>query len=230
MFSLIIFILTKSMRDDKRQLVQKLLLYSIENDPRETAVIGNLQPATAYKIRMLAVNSIDQSAFTEPVIVKTQEEEPSEPPRDFHVDAAGPGELSLSWKIPPRESWNGELTGYIVTWNEHGQHQNNSKTLTVKGWATTKVQLMGLRKFTRYDINVRAFNSISAGPPTANIVGVTKEGVPEAPPQDISCSQISSQSMKISWVSPPSGLHGGHIQGYKVYYRPISNENGKYQW
>lgn len=175
---------------------------------------------------MLAVNSIDQSHFTEPLVVKTQEEEPSEAPQDVQVESVGPGELFLTWKIPSRESWNGELIGYIVTWNEQGKHINSSKTLTVKGWATTKLQLTGLRKFTRYDITVRAFNSISAGPPSATVVGVTKEGVPEAAPEGIECSQVSSQSMKISWTPPPVGLHGGHIQGYKVFYRPISTENG----
>lgn len=176
---------------------------------------------------MLAVNSIDQSAFTEPVVAKTQEEKPSEAPRDLQIEAAGPGELFLSWNVPPRETWNGDISGYVVTWNEHGNHPNNSKTLTVKGWATTKVQLTGLKKFTRYDVNVRAFNSVGAGPASANTAGVTKEGVPEAAPQDISCSQVSSQSMKIAWTPPPIGLHGGHILGYKIYYRPLSTGDGK---
>jgi Down syndrome cell adhesion protein len=178
-------------------------------------------------MRLLAVNSIDQSAFTEAVIVKTQEEEPSEAPKDVRVDSVGPGELFLTWAVPARESWNGELLGYIVSWNEHGGLPNQTKSLTVKGWATTKLQLTGLRKFTRYDINVRAFNSISTGPASPTVIGTTKEGVPEAPPQDIICSQISSQSMKISWTPPPQTLHGGLIQGYKVYYRPLPNENGK---
>jgi Down syndrome cell adhesion protein len=190
-------------------------------------VIGGLLPARVYTMRLLAVNSIDQSAFTEAVIVKTQEEEPSEAPKDVRVDSVGPGELFLTWAVPARESWNGELLGYIVSWNEHGGLPNQTKSLTVKGWATTKLQLTGLRKFTRYDINVRAFNSISTGPASPTVIGTTKEGVPEAPPQDIICSQISSQSMKISWTPPPQTLHGGLIQGYKVYYRPLPNENGK---
>ncbi|XP_071054820.1 cell adhesion molecule Dscam2 [Onthophagus taurus] len=195
------------------------------DDPRESAIIGSLLPATAYKIRMLAVNGIDQSPFTEDAVVKTQEEEPSESPRDLRVDAVGAGELFLSWQVPPRETWNGELLGYIVSWNEQGKTSNNTKTLTVKGWATTKVQLTGLRKFTRYDITVRAYNSVSVGPQSATITGVTKEGIPEAPPQDISCSQISSQSMKISWTPPPAQLHGGVIQGYKIFYRPVVLDN-----
>lgn len=80
---------------------------------------------------------------------------------------------------PPKESCNGDLLGYIVTWSEHSSSTsgvNQSKSLTVNGWATTKVQLTGLRKFTKYDISIRAFNSIASGPASVPIVGTTQEG------------------------------------------------------
>ncbi|CAH0562134.1 unnamed protein product [Brassicogethes aeneus] len=191
---------------------------------REETAIGGLLPATVYTLRMLAVNNIDQSPFTESIVVKTQEEEPAEAPKDIRVEAVGAGELFLTWLVPPRESWNGELLGYIVTWNEQAQ-PNQTKSMTVKGWATNKLQLTGLKKFTRYDITLRAFNSISTGPSSPVITGTTKEGVPEAPPQDLLCSEISSQIMKISWSPPQNHYHGGHILGYKIFYRPLSNEN-----
>lgn len=66
-----------------------------------------------------------------------------------------------------------------MTWSEHSSSTsgvNQSKSLTVNGWATTKVQLTGLRKFTKYDISIRAFNSIASGPASAPIVGTTQEG------------------------------------------------------
>lgn len=202
-------------------------LLSDEKNHRETAVLGGLVPGVTYKFRMYAINSIDHSPYSEITVAKTQEEEPSEPPKDLHVESLGATELFLSWQVPSRDSWNGHLLGYIVTWNEKGHLANMSKTLTVKGWGTTKVQLTGLRKFTSYEISIRAFNSVSVGPPSPVIVGTTKEGVPEAPPLDVTCSQISSQSMRVSWLPPPLGQHGGIIQGYKVYYRPLPNEDGK---
>lgn len=117
--------------------------------------------------------------------------------------------------------------------------------MTVKGWATTKLQLMGLRKYTKYDVQIRAYNSVSAGPPSHPVTGTTLEGgmkkiyrsklvinwlnfsVPEGPPQNIACSQITSTSMKISWAPPPLWQHGGKIQGYKVFYRPVPNDDSK---
>ncbi|KAJ9576974.1 hypothetical protein L9F63_006411 [Diploptera punctata] len=49
--------------------------------------------------------------------------------------------------------------------------------------------------------------------------------VPEAPPQSVACSPLSSQSIKVSWLPPPSNQHGGLLQGYKVIYRPVLKDN-----
>lgn len=96
--------------------------------------------------------------------------------------------------------------------------------MTIRGWATNKIKLTGLRKFTKYDISVKAFNSVAAGPSSPVITGATKEGKPEVPPQNVMCSEITSQIMKISWSPPPASTHGGVLLGYKVLYRPILNE------
>lgn len=133
-------------------------------------------PATTYTMRMLAINNIDHSSYTEAVVVKTQEEAPVEFPHNVNVKAVGQGELFVTWQPPARENWNGELLGYVVSWLEQGSPKNVSKTMTVKGWATTKLQLMGLRKYTKYDVQIRAYNSVSAGPPSHPITGTTLEG------------------------------------------------------
>ncbi|EFN83957.1 Down syndrome cell adhesion molecule, partial [Harpegnathos saltator] len=208
--------------------VQGLSPFETTGDDQEVALVGGLHPAVTYTFRIFAINSIDASGPTEPVVAKTQEEAPTEPPQNIKVQSAGPGELMVSWQPPPKESCNGDLLGYIVTWSEHSSSTsgvNQSKSLTVNGWATTKVQLTGLRKFTKYDISIRAFNSIASGPTSSPIVGTTQEGVPETPPTQVTCSPLSSQSVKVSWTAPPLHQHGGIIIGYKVYYRPVPTDN-----
>ncbi|XP_015125029.1 Down syndrome cell adhesion molecule homolog [Diachasma alloeum] len=153
--------------------------YETTSDDQEIALVGGLHPAVTYTFRIFAINSIDISEPTDPVVAKTQEEAPTEPPQNVKVESAGPGELIVHWQAPPKESCNGDLLGYIVTWSEHSSSTsgvNQSKSLTVNGWATTKVQLTGLRKFTKYDISIRAFNSIASGPGNPSIVGTTQEG------------------------------------------------------
>ncbi|CAG9581989.1 unnamed protein product, partial [Danaus chrysippus] len=178
-----------------------------KGDIHYEALLSNLRPHTAYMIRIAAINQIDRSAFTEPVVVKTQEEAPSEAPSGVSVSAGAAGELHVSWRAPPRDAWHGELLGYSVTCAELGPDSapipNATRTLTV-------------------NVRVRAFNGIAAGPPSVPVTATTLEGVPEAAPSHVSCSALSSSSLKISWNAPPPALRGGIVQGYKIIYAPIS--------
>ncbi|XP_033228370.1 Down syndrome cell adhesion molecule-like protein Dscam2 [Belonocnema kinseyi] len=217
-----------SFEDESDPTQNGLSHYEVSNEDQEVVLVNGLHPAITYTFRVFAINNIEASAPTDPVVAKTQEEAPTEPPQDIKVKSAGPGELIVIWQAPPKESCNGDLLGYIVTWSEHSSSTsgvNQSKSLTVNGWATTKVQLTGLRNYTKYDISIRAFNSIASGPASVPVVGTTQEGVPGAPPTQVTCNPLSSQSIKVSWHPPPSHQHGGVIQGYKIYYRPVPTDN-----
>lgn len=205
---------------------------SSNGNPTEMATLGGLHPSTTYLVRMVAVNEIERSGFTDPIVVKTQEEAPIEAPQNIQVQTGAIGELIVTWQLPPRESWNGELIGYIVNCTEEKQNINYistnatmQRTIRVDGFATTKTTIGNLRTYSRYSILVRAMNNYGAGPWSAPVFGTTLEGVPEAPPQNVNCIALSSQSVKISWFEPPLQFHGGIIQGYKILYRPLSQDS-----
>ncbi|XP_073957210.1 cell adhesion molecule Dscam2-like [Choristoneura fumiferana] len=208
---------------------QNQIALTKKGDIHYEALLSGLKPHTAYMIRLAAVNQIDRSTYTEPVVVKTQEEAPSEPPSNVHVTAGGPGELHVAWRPPPREAWHGELLGYTVSCTEispgGGPLRNSTRTLTVNGWSATELSLSALRKFTRYEVRVRAFNGVAAGPPSPPVAATTLEGVPESHPTRVACSPLSSSSMKVVWSPPPLGQHGGLIQGYKVMYSPLTSDH-----
>ncbi|VVC95269.1 unnamed protein product [Leptidea sinapis] len=151
-----------------------------KGDVHYEALLSNLKPHTAYMIRIAALNQIDRSAFTEPVVVKTQEEAPSEAPSNVQVTAGGPGELHVTWRPPPRDAWHGELLGYSVSCTELPQDTlyapDLTRTLTVNGWSATELTLSSLKKFTRYEVRVRAFNGVAAGPVSAPVTATTLEG------------------------------------------------------
>ncbi|XP_045780750.1 Down syndrome cell adhesion molecule-like protein Dscam2 [Maniola jurtina] len=202
-----------------------------KGDIHYEALLSNLRPHTAYMIRIAAVNQIDHSAFTEAVVVKTQEEAPSEAPSGVSVSAGAAGELHVSWRAPPRDAWHGELLGYSVSCAELGPDAialpNSTRTLTVNGWSATELTLSALKKFTRYEVRVRAFNGVAAGPPSAPVTATTLEGVPEAAPTRVACSALSSTSIKVSWAPPPPAFRNGIIQGYKVIYAPLSTSHAE---
>lgn len=135
-------------------------------------------------------------------------------------------------KQPPKNSWNGDLMGYMINCTEERQNINyigNNDTIRriikVDGFATTKALVTKLRTYRRYSVSIRAINSFGSGPWSQPVLGTTLEGAPEAPPQNVVCSALSSQSIKIAWVEPLLQFHGGIIQGYKILFRPMMQES-----
>lgn len=134
---------------------------------------------------------------------------------------------------PSKDSWNGDLIGYTINCTEERQNINYigsnesivRKTIRVDGFATTKATVSQLRTYRRYAISVRAVNGFGAGPWSGPAFGTTLEGAPEAPPQNVSCASLSSQSIRIAWTEPVLQYHGGVILGYKIVYRPLVQES-----
>ncbi|XP_022821445.1 Down syndrome cell adhesion molecule-like protein Dscam2 [Spodoptera litura] len=184
--------------------------------------VEGLRPATAYALRLAAVNAIGDSDYSEPVIVQTLEEAPSEPPHNVQVQATAPGELLVKWQAPPQESWNGELLGYVVTWHEvSSSGDNKTSALTAAGWGAAHAVLVALRTHAQYEVKVRAFNAVGAGPPCAPLTATTLEGAPEGPPERVRCEPLSAQSVRVWWEPPPPALRGGVLLGYEVLYETV---------
>nr|XP_026487100.1 Down syndrome cell adhesion molecule-like protein Dscam2 [Vanessa tameamea] len=205
-----------------RDLSPDLLIQRQEAVEPESEVIleyrvDGLRPATAYALRLAAVNDIGDSEYSESVIVQTLEEAPSEPPRNVEIQADAPGELLVKWQPPSQESWNGELLGYAIWW----RGDNASLALTVPGWAATHARLASLRAHARYEVRVRAFNAVGAGPSCAPLAATTLEDVPDAPPQHIRCEPLSAQSFRVWWEPPPAVSRGGLLLGYEIMYQEV---------
>ena len=52
--------------------------------------------------------------------------------------------------------------------------------------------------------------------------------VPSQPPQGVQATPISSQSVMIIWSPPPLFTLHGILQGYKVLYKPVRDDEGMY--
>lgn len=48
---------------------------------------------------------------------------------------------------------------------------------------------------------------------------------PSAPPQDVSLLSLSSTSIKVSWVAPPTDSYQGKIVGYSLAYKAVTGED-----
>lgn len=80
------------------------------------------------------------------------------------------------------------------------------------------LQIMNLKTYTQYSVVVQAFNKVGSGPMSEERRQHTAEGVPEQPPHDTTCTTLTSQTIRVSWMSPSLNAANGVITGYKVIH------------
>ncbi|KAJ8967482.1 hypothetical protein NQ314_002796 [Rhamnusium bicolor] len=195
----------------------------IPGDQTEAGIF-TLRPATTYHIRIIAENEIGASDPSETVTIITAEEVPSGPPSNIRVEAEDQHSLIVYWKPPHRDQWNGDIQGYYVGI----KFANTDKpylfeTVEFQREEEGKehhLKISNLKTYTQYSIVVQAFNKIGAGPISEEVKANTAEGVPEQPPERATCTTLTAQTIRVSWVSPPLTSANGVIKGYKVIYGP----------
>nr|XP_040576477.1 Down syndrome cell adhesion molecule-like protein Dscam2 isoform X20 [Lepeophtheirus salmonis] len=189
------------------------------------AVVYSLKPANSYHFRIVAQNVIGVSGPSDTITIETAEEAPSGPPVDIRVSAVDQQTLRVSWKPPLTEHWNGDILGYYVGYKATANSEEKPYLFETVEFRKEQghehqLQISNLEVFTEYAVVVQAFNKIGQGPMSDEVLVHTAEGAPTEPPQDIDLVTLSSQSIKVTWSSPPLASAHGIIKGYKVIYGP----------
>ncbi|XP_065340873.1 cell adhesion molecule Dscam1 isoform X28 [Cloeon dipterum] len=193
--------------------------------PGESTVAGifNLRPATTYSIRIVAENEMGSSEPSDTVTIITAEEAPSGPPTDVKVEPVDQKTLKISWKPPERDEWNGDILGYYVGYKLSSSDKPylfETVEFSKEEGKEHHLQIAELKTYTQYSVIVQAFNKVGAGPMSEETRQYTAEGVPEQSPQDTACTTLTSQTIRVSWVSPSLTSANGILKGYKVIYGP----------
>ncbi|XP_048480585.1 Down syndrome cell adhesion molecule-like protein Dscam2 isoform X25 [Plutella xylostella] len=194
----------------------------VPGDSSEAGVFS-LRPATAYHIRIVAENELGTSEPSETVTIITAEEAPTGPPQDVKVDAVDRNTLRVTWKPPPPQDWNGELQGYYVGYKLGSSNKSfvyETVDISKESGKEHNLDIMNLKTYTQYAVVVQAFNKMGSGPVSSEVRAYTAEGAPSASPQDVLCTTLTAQTIRVSWVSPPLASANGLIKSYKVIYGP----------
>ncbi|XP_017467266.1 PREDICTED: Down syndrome cell adhesion molecule-like protein Dscam2 isoform X50 [Rhagoletis zephyria] len=187
------------------------------------AQVQKLSPATTYNIRIVAENAIGTSQSSEAVTIITAEEAPSGKPQNIKVEPVNQTTLRVTWKPPARSEWNGEILGYYVGYklsNTNSSYVFETVNFLTEEGKEHSLELNNLRVYTQYSVVIQAFNKIGAGPLSDEEKQFTAEGTPSQPPSDTACTTLTSQTIRVSWVSPPLESANGVIKTYKVVYAP----------
>ncbi|XP_018577220.1 Down syndrome cell adhesion molecule-like protein Dscam2 isoform X8 [Anoplophora glabripennis] len=195
----------------------------IPGDQTEAGIF-TLRPATTYHIRIIAQNEIGSSDPSDTVTIITAEEAPSGPPTSIRVEAEDQHSLIVYWKPPHRDQWNGDIQGYFVGYKLANSDKpylfETVEFLREDEGKEHHLKISNLKTYTQYSVVVQAFNKVGAGPTSEDIKANTAEGVPEQPPEKATCTTLTAQTIRVSWVSPPLTSANGIIKGYKVIYGP----------
>lgn len=89
---------------------------------------------------------------------------PSQPPTNVSVTATTPTSIEVSWKLPPKDAWNGIIKGFKL----HYKKKNSPGSLTAfllidNGAARSKI-VSALAEYTDYQFQVLAYTSAGDGP------------------------------------------------------------------
>lgn len=187
------------------------------------AQVQKLSPATTYNIRIVAENEIGVSDSSEVVPIITAEEMPSGKVQAIKIDPINQTTLRVTWKAPVRSEWNGEILGYYVGYrlgSTNATYLFEDVKYSMEEGKEYNLELTNLKTYTQYSVVIQAYNKVGAGPLSDPENQYTAEGTPDQPPSDTMCTTLTSQTIRVSWVSPPLESANGVIKGYKVVYAP----------
>ncbi|XP_067350509.1 roundabout homolog 3 isoform X3 [Channa argus] len=204
----------------------------------ETHTITGLLPNTVYLFIVRAVNAYglsDPSPISEPV--RTQDVSPTGQGVDHRQVQRELGEVAVHLQEPMtltpasiRVSWTVDrqsqyIQGYRLfyrpsggTWFLHDIHSPSERSTV----------LISLLKGTEYEIKIRPYFDEFQGKDSRTLLVRTPEEVPSAPPQAVTVATVklgNSSSISVSWEPPPSEMHNGIIQEYRVWCVGSSGNN-----
>nr|XP_021330852.1 protein tyrosine phosphatase, receptor type, D isoform X4 [Danio rerio] len=187
--------------------------------------IEGLKKGTLYSVTIAAHTDNGQGPESLPILVRTEEDVPSAPPRGVDVVVLNATSARVSWKPPVAERQHGKIRGFQVTYarrtagertvspriREHllrdpQQPQNDS--------IEHEVILTDLWPNTEYSVTVAAFTSKGDGARSKPIVIRTKPSLPGMPLLTVVSSEDSTALLK--WQPPPTGL--SPVLGYRLSY------------
>ncbi|XP_068677449.1 uncharacterized protein [Montipora foliosa] len=135
----------------------------ITNASNSAQNVTGLDEFTEYEFQVLAFTSVGDGPKTSLQFVRTKEDAPSEPPGGFKVMAISSTDVIASWKLTPTDSRSGVIKGFKLFFRRKGS-DDQQVVLVISNASIHMQTVTGLNKFTEYEFQVSAFNSVGDGP------------------------------------------------------------------
>uniref|UniRef100_A0A8B9E6E3 Receptor-type tyrosine-protein phosphatase S n=1 Tax=Anser cygnoides TaxID=8845 RepID=A0A8B9E6E3_ANSCY len=196
----------------------------VSTEPTTSYRLQGLKPNSLYLFRLAARSPQGLGASTAEISARTMQSSRS-PPQDISCTSPSSTSILVSWKPPPVEKQNGNITEYSIKYiGIDGEDVKPHEILGISS-DSTQYLLEQLEKWTEYRISVTAHTDVGPGPESLAVLIRTDEDVPSGPPRKVEVEAVNSTAVKVSWRSPVPNKQHGQIRGYQVHY--VRMENGE---
>lgn len=177
--------------------------------------IGNLQPFFTYNCSVAAF-TIGLGPVSDSVVITLPQAPPSTAPANINGLAIDHSSISLQWDPIPAPQANGIVRLYVVkvTERETGITFEHNST-------TTSIVLRSLHPDYVYECRVAAF-TIALGPFSTIFAIQVLMAAPSGPPDNITTTALSANSIHVSWDPPLPHLRNGPILVYNLTVTDVS--------
>ncbi|CAH0556764.1 unnamed protein product [Brassicogethes aeneus] len=177
--------------------------FTVCKSKSKTHTLQKLQPATAYKFRLAAVNSVGKSAYSDTVAYATYDNPPTKPNPPTLLEA-NVYSLHLTWQNRPKD-------------DEYTLQKNNPKTghgfLTEYNGRENHHVCHNLQHCSEYRFRLCAKNESGTSSWSEEVTFFTQPARPSRPSKPVVKGRIHAHSFKLKW-EPPSEKGGAEISRY----------------
>ncbi|XP_063770076.1 receptor-type tyrosine-protein phosphatase delta isoform X6 [Pseudophryne corroboree] len=196
----------------------------ISSDTRQY-LLDQLEKWTQYHISMVAYTDVGPGPESPSILIRTDEDVPSGPPRKVEVEALSSTSVKVFWRSPVSNKQHGQIRGYQVHYvkMENGEPKGppmlKDVMLSDAQWeyddtAEHEMIITGLLPETAYAITVTAYTTKGDGARSKPKVVSTPGAVPGKPRLVINHTQMNTAL--IQWYAPVETF--GPITGYRLKY------------
>ncbi|XP_043430629.1 receptor-type tyrosine-protein phosphatase F isoform X21 [Prionailurus bengalensis] len=175
---------------------------SISREHSSWDLVG-LEKWTEYRVWVRAHTDVGPGPESSPVLVRTDEDVPSGPPRKVEVEPLNSTAVRVSWKLPVPSKQHGQIRGYQVTYVrlENGEPRGPPIIQDVMLAEAQETTISGLTPETTYSVTVAAYTTKGDGARSKPKI-VTTTGAVFA--KNFRVAAAMKTSVLLSWEVPDS--------------------------
>ncbi|KAL2294384.1 hypothetical protein Nmel_008113 [Mimus melanotis] len=179
-------------------------------------LLEQLEKWTEYRISVTAHTDVGPGPESLAVLIRTDEDVPSGPPRKVEVEAVNSTAVRVSWRSPVPNKQHGQIRGYQVHYvrMENGEPKGQPMLKDIMLADAQEMIISGLQPETTYSFTVTAYTTKGDGARSKPKLVSTTGAVPGKPRLVISHTQMNTAL--IQWHPPVETF--GPLQGYRLRF------------